>query len=119
MSLQLAIKILESVPTQRGKQRLCSVITDRKGNVLSIGQNSYTKTHPLMKVYANKVNRPESCFLHAEIAALVRLNNKDKKRANKIYVARLMKNGEIGTAKPCTICQKIISDFGIKSIEYT
>ena len=28
MSLQLAIKILETVPVQRGKQRLCSVIKD-------------------------------------------------------------------------------------------
>ena len=119
MSLQLAIKILESVPVQRGKQRLCSVITDRKGNVLSIGQNSYVKTHPLQARAAKRLGKEESCYLHSEISALVRLKGKDKKRAYKIHVARLMKNGKTGTAKPCIICQKAISDFGIKLIEYT
>ena len=119
MSLQLAIKILESVPTQRGKQRLCSVITDRKGNILSIGQNSYVKTHPLQATVAKRAGKEESCFLHSEIAALVKLKGKDKKRANKMYIARLMKNGETGLAMPCSICQLALKEYGVKEVSYT
>lgn len=117
MSLQLAIKILESVPVQRGKQRLVAVITDRKGNVLSVGQNSYSKTHPMMKMYADKVNRPESCFLHAEVDAIRRLG-KDAHKAHNIHVARLDKQGNTVIAKPCEICQSVIDMMNL-NVEYT
>jgi hypothetical protein len=29
------------------RQAITAIITDKKGRVLSIGQNSYSKTHPL------------------------------------------------------------------------
>ena len=117
MSLQLAIKILESVPVQRGKQRLVAVITDRKGNVLSVGQNSYSKTHPMMKHYAVKVGKPESQYIHAEVAALVRLG-REAHKAHNIYVARLDKQGNTAIAKPCEICQSVIDMMNL-NVEYT
>jgi tRNA(Arg) A34 adenosine deaminase TadA len=117
MSLQLAIKILESVPVQRGKQRLCSVITDRKGNVLSIGQNSYVKTHPLQARAAKRLGKEESCYLHSEIDAVRRLG-RDAYKARNIYVARLDKQGNTAIAKPCEICQSVIDMMNL-NVEYT
>lgn len=117
MSLQLAIKILESVPIQRGKQRLCSVITDRKGNILSIGQNSYVKTHPLQAKAAKRVGKEESCFLHSEIDAVRRLG-RDAHKAKYIYVARLDKQGLPVLAKPCEICESVLQSLGL-NVEYT
>ena len=117
MSLQLAIKILESVPIQRGKQRLCSIITDRKGNVLSIGQNSYIKTHPLQARAAKRLGKEESCYLHSEIDAVRRLG-RDAHKAKNIYVARLDKQGHPVLAKPCEICESVLISLGL-NVQYT
>jgi tRNA(Arg) A34 adenosine deaminase TadA len=73
----------------------------------------------MMKLYANKVNRPESCFLHAEIAALAALSHNDRQKAYKISIARTLKNNQTGLAAPCPICQLALKDAGIKVVEYT
>lgn len=44
------------------KHTLTAVIYDRKGKVLSVGKNSYTKTHTMMARHANKVGLPEKLF---------------------------------------------------------
>lgn len=95
---------------------LTAIIYDRKGNILSIGKNSYVKTHPLQAAYARKVGCPDRIYLHAEIAALIRA------RSNKPYrivVFRYGAGGEPRNARPCVICQRAIKDFGIKVVEYT
>lgn len=40
---------------QKGRFTLCAIITDKKGRILSTAMNSYTKTHPKMTYYAEKV----------------------------------------------------------------
>lgn len=119
MSLQLAIKVASALPVIKGQQRLCSVVSDKRGKVLSIGVNSYNKSHPLMAKYAEQTGTPEKCYLHSEVAALVALNYNDRQKAHKLSVARIMKNGETGLAAPCPACQRAISDLGIKVIEHT
>ena len=119
MSLQLAIKVASALPIIRGQQRLCSVVSDKRGKVLSIGVNSYNKSHPLMAKYAEQTGTPEKCYLHSEVAALVALNYNDRQKAHKLSVARVMKNGETGLAMPCPICQLAIKELGIKEVSYT
>lgn len=119
MSLQLAIKIAAALPVVRGQQRLCSVISCKRGRVLSIGINSYNKSHPLQAKYASQTDNHGKCYLHSEVAALVGLSYTDKQKAFRISIARVLKNGELGLSQPCIICQKAIADFGIKVIEYT
>lgn len=99
------------------KHQLTAVIYDRKGRVLSVGQNSYIKTHPLQAKYADKVGLPEKQFLHAEIHAIVRC--KDLSKAYKIFISRWSKNGEPLLAKPCPVCQSAIEAAGIEIVEYT
>lgn len=63
------------------------------------------------------MGRPDSIFLHAEIAALVKI--KDWSLAHKIVVMRYRKDGSPGSAKPCPICQHVIRQTAIKEIVHT
>ena len=99
------------------KHELTAVIYDRKGRVLSVGQNSYIKTHPLQAQHAEKTGLPDKKFLHAEIHAIVRC--RDLTRAHKIFVSRWNKHGEPMLAKPCPVCMSAIQAAGIEVIEHT
>ena len=98
-------------------QNITAIIYDKRGRVLSIGKNSYIKTHPLQAKYAHKVGLPEKKFLHAEIAAIVRCRDID--RAHRIEVLRIGRDGSLLLAKPCPVCQSAITAAGIKHIEHT
>lgn len=99
------------------QQTLTAVIYDRKGRVLSVGQNSYVKTHPLQAEHATKVGLPERIFLHAEIHAIVRCRNLE--HAHRIFISRWNESGKSSLAKPCPICDSAIKAAGIKIVEYT
>jgi tRNA(Arg) A34 adenosine deaminase TadA len=99
------------------KFSLKAVIYDKKGNVLSIGQNSYIKSHPYMKELASKHGMPYKIFLHAEVAAILKCN--DLSKAYRILVTRTGKSGDLLLATPCKICQSAISAAGIKIIEHS
>lgn len=101
----------------RQKQSITAVIYDKRGRVLSIGQNSYVKTHPLQHKHAHRVGFPDKQFLHAEIHAIVRC--RDLTKAHKIFVSRWSKNGEPLIAKPCPVCQSAIESAGITVVEHT
>lgn len=99
------------------RQQITAVIYDRKGRVLSVGQNSYVKTHPLQVKHANKTGHPEKQFLHAEVHAIVRC--RDLSKAYRIFVSRWDKNGNEALAKPCPVCISAIRAAGIKIVEHT
>ena len=99
------------------KHELTAIIYDKKGRVLSIGQNSYIKTHPLQAKHADKVGLPEKQYLHAEIHAIVRC--KDLSKAHRILITRFSKNGQPLLAKPCPVCQSAIHAAGIEIVEHT
>lgn len=94
-----------------------ATIYDKRGRVLSVGNNSYTKSHPLQVKFAEKVGKPDAIFLHAEMDALRRL--KDWDRAHRIVITRFDKNGEPAIAKPCKICKLALEHAGIEHIEHT
>ena len=101
----------------RAKQSMTAVIYDRKGRVLSIGQNSYIKTHPLQAKHANMVGLPDKHYLHAEVHAIVKC--KDLSKAHKIFISRFGKEGQPLLAKPCPVCQSAIKAAGIEFVEHT
>lgn len=55
------------------KHHVTAIIFDKRGRPLSIGQNSYIKTHPLQLKMAEKVGLPEKKFIHAEIQSIVKM----------------------------------------------
>lgn len=98
-------------------QNITAVIYDKRGMVLGVGKNSYVKTHTYMAKIAASVGLPEKQYLHAEMDAILRCKN--TKKAHRIAVFRVMKDGTFGNAKPCPVCTKAISLAGIKIIEHT
>lgn len=101
----------------KARQAITAVIYDRKGNVLSVGQNSYVKSHPLQAKHAAKAGNPLAIYLHAEIHAIVRC--RDLSKAHRIFVSRWAKDGQPASAKPCKICMSAIKAAGIEHIEHT
>ena len=53
---------------------------DKRGKIISVGYNSYKKSHPIQSHFARLACLPEKVYLHAEIAAL--LKARDKKVEN-------------------------------------
>lgn len=106
-----------SMAKPRKKFDIKATIYDKKGRILSEGQNSYWKSHPLQGKLAKAAGRPEAIYLHAEIAALIKI--KDWRKAHKIKVERYDVHGSPLIAKPCPICQAALLKAGIEVIEHT
>lgn len=101
----------------QAKVDITAIIYDKRGKVLSIGKNSYIKTHPYQARCAHKVGLPMKQYLHAEISAIIRCRNLDK--AHRMIVTRFGKDGKALNAKPCPVCQSAIDSTKIKIIEHT
>jgi len=99
------------------KQNITAIIYDKKGRILSIGKNSYVKTHTMQAKYASLCGEPYKQWLHAEIHAITKCKKIDK--AYKIKVFRLSNTGEYQLAKPCPICMSAILATPIQIIEWT
>lgn len=98
-----------------GAKNTSAIIIDKSGKVLSVGRNSYNKTHPLQKHYAVKANLPKKCFLHAEIDAIRKLCYNSSPHT--IIIMR--ENNTTLLAAPCPICSLAIKDRGIKKVVYS
>jgi deoxycytidylate deaminase len=99
------------------KQNITAIIYDKKGRVLSVGRNSYLKTHPTQAKLAKKAGLPEKIYLHAEVDAIIKCKNLSK--AHKIFVSRVDHKGKTRLAKPCPVCQSAIKQAHIKEITWT
>jgi deoxycytidylate deaminase len=96
---------------------MTAIIYDKRGRVLSIGKNSYCKTHPLQAEHARRAGEPYKVYLHAEIAAIVKCKSLDK--AHRIVIFRYLEDGSPAKARPCCICASAIKASGINIIEHT
>lgn len=103
--------------SRRQTQNITATIFDKKGRVISVGKNSYVKTHPKQAHHAKKVGLDHKVFLHAELDAIIRC--RDLSRAHKILVTRITRSGKYGNAKPCPVCESAIQEAGIKNVEWT
>lgn len=70
-----------------------------------------------MAKYKKSISSPNRIYLHAEVAALVRL--KDWNRAHTIIITRYDALGRPVLAKPCSYCQHILKLAGIKHVKHT
>ena len=98
------------------KHNITAILYDKRGRVLSVGKNSYIKTHPMMARASSAVGQPFRVYLHAEIAALIRLKDWDK--AYKMVITRFNKLGQPVAAAPCICCQHILKQTSIL-VEHT
>lgn len=115
--LEDCIRIAEALDEDDSKYRIAAIITDKRGNVLSAGTNSYSKTHPLQAGFAALAGETSRIFRHAEIHALSRIPM--GATPYRIYVARVNRTGTVGLAAPCSICQRALKHYGIREVSYT
>jgi deoxycytidylate deaminase len=99
------------------KYNITAFLYDKKGNILSVGKNSYVKSHPVQARLAKQMGMEHRHFLHAEISALIRCKRLDK--AHSMFVCRFDREGNPANAKPCPICQEAIRMAGIKEVRWT
>lgn len=97
------------------RYEITALAYDKRGKLLAVGRNSYTKTHPLQAKFGKKGGKPAAVYIHAELAALL----KARQKVYKIVVIRYNKEGKPACAKPCPSCQLALKYFGVKKIEHT
>ena len=94
-----------------------------KREILSIGWNSYSKSHPLQKKFAHTEGRafPEGrVFLHAEIDAFrryLRYNRTISERVT-VYTCHAGKYGW-RPARPCPGCMGALHFYGIERVIFS
>ena len=110
---------------KNGGFNVCAIIV-YKNRIMSIGTNSYEKTHTKMKT----INSPLKIYLHAEVDALNKFKHiltynaiRDKKekiiKSSVMYIACVSRGEKVKKARPCVVCMHNIEAFGIKTIIYT
>lgn len=107
--------IKEASKLELKKQRIYSIIVDKRGRIISSGTNSFTKSHSRQAYYAEKVGQQHKIFLHSEISAIVNC----KQQGYAIYTARVDRKGNPLPCAPCEVCQYALKDAKITNIYYT
>ena len=96
-----------------------TITTKHGSSTLASCWNSYKKTHPLQKFFAEKVGKPHNIYLHAEVRALIIASIQTYGTPYTLTVKRVDRNNKLMDAKPCEICVEAALFFGIKKINYT
>jgi len=104
----------QSIDDSRKYFVICASL-DHHNNIISIGQNSYQKTHPMQSRLALKSGGAYREYLHAEIASLV----KSRVAPSGVMVVRMTKNGLIRMARPCNICTLALKEAKVRHVYYT
>lgn len=99
------------------RYNITAIVKDKRGRPLAVGRNSYVKTHPLQAKASKAVGGKERTYLHAEIAALLKV--KDWTKAYQLEVYRYDALGAPALAKPCKCCQWVIQQTSIKKVIHT
>ena len=100
--------------------RLAAIIV-RGGNIVSVGYNKHN-TNSFVEHYTDLARGKRSYCLstHAEMDAVLKGREKTDLRGCKIFVSRIRNdNNCLGMARPCTICQHVLFNYGIKRAYYS
>ena len=89
---------------------------DKRGRLIAKATNNYKRSHPLQAHFAKLAGQPERVYLHAEVAVLLRCNDK---QPHSVYIERFYKNGQPALAAPCPICRAALKAYGVEKITYT
>ena len=101
------------------KMKVGAVLLSSKGKVLTTAVNQERKSHPIQARIARSVGHPRIVFLHAEVAALLKLRH--RQAASTVIVARLGGVGasELRMSRPCPVCEAYLRQHGVKDVYYS
>ena len=97
------------------KYEVTAMAYNKRGKLLAVGTNSYTKTHPAQAKFGKRSGKPNAIYLHAELACLLRA----KERVHRLEVFRYDNEGRPANSKPCPSCQLAIKEYGVKEVRHT
>lgn len=103
---------LRNVPS--GKSKHFSFIF-RRNNVVSVGWNTHSSTHPTAKLCGYRYDD-----VHSELSAVLRYSgDMDSLKRCILVNTRINRFGHLRPSKPCIKCMKWIPLLGFKEIWYT
>ena len=94
--------------------RLGAVLV-KNGKIISKAFNCGKKSHP----YIHRNGEFYNQTIHAELACILKVKNKERLQGATIIVYRERRDGHMANAKPCPMCEKLIRSYGIKKIIYS
>lgn len=95
--------------------RLGAVLVKRN-RIISVGYNNMAKTHPRMELlsqnptWSPRLHAEVHCCLGVDPALLV---------GTTMFVARLLRNGQLAMAKPCGMCLGFLQATGVQKVVYS
>jgi len=98
---------------------LCAIIV-KGGKILSTGFNKKA-TNAFVEHFADRArgHRDYCMSTHAEQDAVLRARGKIDLRGSKIFVARIKTSGGMGMARPCSMCEHVLYNYGISKAYYS
>jgi deoxycytidylate deaminase len=116
MRLDRLIRIAQDNATKQDVRYRHTSVLVYKNRIVSIGVNSYKKTHPI----AWQRGRNSWCFVHSEVASLAAYRGlvSDLRHCT-MYNVRVGVRGDIQLSKPCQNCTKVMIAFGLRRVAYT
>ena len=109
--LQKAVTIAER---STSRARLGAVLVS-KNRVVGLGFNQMKKTHPKQERF-NTMEEPIG--LHAEVHACIGVPTPHL-QGSTLYIARLLKNGNLAMSKPCESCRRFLIFAEVRRVIYT
>jgi len=98
-----------------GEAYRIGAILVKGGSVINAGFN-HSGTNRMIENHRHL--RPNNNTIHAEIHAILGTPKHIAEHCS-MYVARFTPGGRIGNSKPCTLCQAILKEMGVKRVMYT
>lgn len=87
----------------------------RKSEILSIGWNSYSKTHPETVKWGYPWR-----YRHSEIHAIIKFSGRmEELKKCRLFNVRVNRLGEVGMSRPCKYCGPMLIEFGFREVLYT
>ena len=86
-----------------------------RNKVISWGYNDGWTTHPLSVSYNYRFDAK-----HSELSAIINFPYRPSKLKNYTLInLRLLADRSVGLSKPCKLCSKLLSDFGVYDVYYS
>lgn len=94
--------------------KMGAAIHQGKKKVIGVGCNDADRTHPKITQHL-----PFAQTVHAELAAIMDVKNKESLKGATMVVYREKKDGSLGMSRPCPSCMRLLKQYGFKKIIYT
>ncbi len=91
-----------------------------KNKIISIGANSYCKTHPKAAIFQKEEIVDRNRYvpgIHSELSAILKLGEDCSKFT--FFNVRIDNNNQINNSRPCSGCTKLLKQVGFKRFYYS